>query len=307
MPTPRPPAIGHQRRTVGRARARGGAHHGASSPIRSASRPKARADAEPVAPNDTDANRAKNRRVAIQLRPCAMTTILDQLAAQASGADASTSARVAQELETIRARFKQAAEDLDGARFASPDGKGREVEELPWYVMIGAPGSGKTTALLNSGPALPAVHRQRHRALGPRRRRHAQLRLVVHRRGGAARHRGPLHHAGKRPQGRRRGLARLSRAAEAVPPGAPAQRRAGHGQRDGPAALDQGRARQVRGPRAHAPVGNVRGAGTRAFRSTCWSPRSTCWRASPNSSATGRRRRARRSGAPPSRWTSTPR
>ena len=84
-----------------------------------------------------------------------MTTILDQLAAAASGADAATNERVAQELETIRARFKQAAEDLDGARFASPDGKGREVEELPWYVMIGAPGSGKTTALLNSGLRLP--------------------------------------------------------------------------------------------------------------------------------------------------------
>jgi type VI secretion system protein ImpL len=84
-----------------------------------------------------------------------MTTILDQLAAQASGADASTSERVAQELEIIRARFKQAAEDLDGARFSSPDGKGREVEELPWYVIIGAPGSGKTTALLNSGLRLP--------------------------------------------------------------------------------------------------------------------------------------------------------
>ena len=84
-----------------------------------------------------------------------MTTILDRLAASAAGADAATGERVAQELESIRARFKQAAEDLDGARFASPDGKGREVEELPWYVMIGAPGSGKTTALINSGLRFP--------------------------------------------------------------------------------------------------------------------------------------------------------
>ena len=84
-----------------------------------------------------------------------MTTILDQLAASAAGADASTNERVAQELDAIRARFKQAAADLDGARFASPDGKGRDVEELPWYVMIGAPGSGKTTALVNSGLRFP--------------------------------------------------------------------------------------------------------------------------------------------------------
>jgi len=84
-----------------------------------------------------------------------MTTILDRLAASAAGADAATNERVAAELESIRARFKQAAEDLDGARFASPDGKGREIEELPWYVMIGAPGSGKTTALINSGLRFP--------------------------------------------------------------------------------------------------------------------------------------------------------
>jgi type VI secretion system protein ImpL len=86
-----------------------------------------------------------------------MTTIFDQLAAD--GADAATSERVAQELATIRARFKQAAGDLDGARFPSPDGKGRAVEELPWYVMIGAPGSGKTTALINSGLRLPLYTR----------------------------------------------------------------------------------------------------------------------------------------------------
>jgi len=84
-----------------------------------------------------------------------MTTILDRLAEAASGADQATDARVAAELESIRRRFRQAAEDLDGARFASPDGKGRDVEELPWYVMIGAPGSGKTTALINSGLRFP--------------------------------------------------------------------------------------------------------------------------------------------------------
>ena len=95
-----------------------------------------------------------------------MTTILDQLAAQASGADAATNERVAQELETIRARFKQAAGDLDGARFASPDGKGREVEELPWYVMIGAPGFGQDHGAAQFRPALPAVHGR-----GQRRRR----------------------------------------------------------------------------------------------------------------------------------------
>jgi type VI secretion system protein ImpL len=84
-----------------------------------------------------------------------VSTILDELVNAAAGADAATSERVAQEMESIRTRFKQAAEDLEGARFATPDGRGREVQELPWYVIIGAPGSGKTTALVNSGLRFP--------------------------------------------------------------------------------------------------------------------------------------------------------
>lgn len=36
-------------------------------------------------------------------------------------------------------------------RFRTPEGERRTVAELPWYLFIGAPGSGKTTALLNAG------------------------------------------------------------------------------------------------------------------------------------------------------------
>ena len=84
-------------------------------------------------------------------------SLLDQLAAtgQDAGADKSTDERVAKELESIQARFKQATEDLKDARFPNPDGRPRAVEEMPWYVMIGAPGSGKTTALINSGLRFP--------------------------------------------------------------------------------------------------------------------------------------------------------
>ena len=84
-------------------------------------------------------------------------SLLDNLAASKpdAGGDKSTDQRVAKELESIQARFKQAAEDLQDARFPSPDGRPRAIEELPWYVMIGAPGSGKTTALLNSGLRFP--------------------------------------------------------------------------------------------------------------------------------------------------------
>jgi type VI secretion system protein ImpL len=84
-------------------------------------------------------------------------SLLDQIAAAepAAGPDSNTDQRVAKELASIEARFKQAAEDLKNVRFPNPEGRQRSVDEMPWYVMIGAPGSGKTTALLNSGLRFP--------------------------------------------------------------------------------------------------------------------------------------------------------
>ena len=82
-------------------------------------------------------------------------SLLDELAASGADADKSAEERVAKELESIQARFRKAAEELKSARFPTPDGRPRTVEEMPWYVMIGAPGSGKTTALLNSGLRFP--------------------------------------------------------------------------------------------------------------------------------------------------------
>ena len=86
---------------------------------------------------------------------------------------------------------------------AAAQRSGHSLYELPWYVIIGAPGSGKTTALVNSGLQFPIEQRVRQ-GRAARRRRHAQLRLVVHRRGGPARHRRPLHDAGLRCGGRQR-------------------------------------------------------------------------------------------------------
>jgi len=84
-------------------------------------------------------------------------SLFEQLAAEAGdgSADRNADQRVASELASIEARFKQAAAELNDARFPNPDGRPRAVDELPWYVMIGAPGSGKTTALLNSGLRFP--------------------------------------------------------------------------------------------------------------------------------------------------------
>ncbi|GAB3376404.1 type VI secretion system membrane subunit TssM [Azotobacter armeniacus] len=68
-------------------------------------------------------------------------------------------------LEELHTRFDEAAERLKTARFA-PQGRAggghwldrfsqQYLYQLPWYVFIGAPGSGKTTALVNAGLDFP--------------------------------------------------------------------------------------------------------------------------------------------------------
>jgi type VI secretion system protein ImpL len=60
-----------------------------------------------------------------------------------------TEAEAAEEVAKLRERMKLALARLKGK------GRGRRLYEQPWFVLIGPPGSGKTTALLNSGLNLP--------------------------------------------------------------------------------------------------------------------------------------------------------
>ena len=67
------------------------------------------------------------------------------------------------DLAAVRERFERALLTLKRARFGSggllsgwsAKFGGRYLYELPWYLIIGAPGSGKTTALQNSGLSFP--------------------------------------------------------------------------------------------------------------------------------------------------------
>ena len=68
---------------------------------------------------------------------------------------ANSAARAEREIAILRARFEEAAAILKETRFKGPAGEDRYVHELPWYVFIGAPGSGKTTALINAGLNFP--------------------------------------------------------------------------------------------------------------------------------------------------------
>lgn len=90
--------------------------------------------------------------------------VVEQLIAR----PASSTAAESPDLQAVRQRFEAALQTLRRARFAEagePGGglmagwagrlSGRYLYELPWYLIIGAPGSGKTTALCNSGLGFP--------------------------------------------------------------------------------------------------------------------------------------------------------
>ena len=62
--------------------------------------------------------------------------------------------RPSAEATKLRERFEEAVGALSKGQ--KP---GRSLYDLPWYVFIGAPGSGKTTALVNSGLKFPADQR----------------------------------------------------------------------------------------------------------------------------------------------------
>jgi type VI secretion system protein ImpL len=55
------------------------------------------------------------------------------------------------EAQVLTKRFEEATARLKAARGRSWLGGATYLYELPWYVFVGAPGSGKTTALLNAG------------------------------------------------------------------------------------------------------------------------------------------------------------
>ena len=89
--------------------------------------------------------------------------LLGQLAKmQSSAKPADGQAAGTEEVAELNKRFKDAAEILKKTRFSSTEKGGflsglskQYVYQLPWYAFIGAPGSGKTTALINAGLTFP--------------------------------------------------------------------------------------------------------------------------------------------------------
>jgi type VI secretion system protein ImpL len=95
-------------------------------------------------------------RVAKQLRANRASDQLVAAVVKQAAAEPRPSADVVQ----LRERFEEAVATLKEKRKS-----GHSLYELPWYVIIGAPGSGKTTALMNSGLNFPLEQRSGKGAL----------------------------------------------------------------------------------------------------------------------------------------------
>jgi len=80
--------------------------------------------------------------------------LVDQLAEDGEGAMDTAEAASAEELATIRKRFQDALAVLKRGDIRRRLG-GQWLYQLPWYLIIGPPGCGKTTALVNSGLRFP--------------------------------------------------------------------------------------------------------------------------------------------------------
>lgn len=90
--------------------------------------------------------RAKDRRTSEQLSQ-ELVPAPDPEAARS----AAQAAEVDAEQAVLSQKLRDALKTLQRAQLA----KGQRLYQLPWYVIIGAPGSGKTTALKNSGLRFP--------------------------------------------------------------------------------------------------------------------------------------------------------
>lgn len=72
----------------------------------------------------------------------------------AAPANDTVAAESAEEVSVLKERLQEAVGLLKQAKLGGAKG-GKTLYQLPWYILIGPPGSGKTTALVNSGLSFP--------------------------------------------------------------------------------------------------------------------------------------------------------
>ena len=81
----------------------------------------------------------------------------EELAQQVIEAEPETD-RSAEEVQVLRERLQEALAVLKNAKLGGK-GENKRLYQIPWYLIIGPPGAGKTTALVNSGLKFPLAER----------------------------------------------------------------------------------------------------------------------------------------------------
>lgn len=69
------------------------------------------------------------------------------------------------ELMEMRSRMRDALKTLRKSKLGGK-GRSQKLYQLPWYLMIGPPGAGKTTAIVNSGLKFPLAEKMGMKAIG---------------------------------------------------------------------------------------------------------------------------------------------
>jgi len=85
-------------------------------------------------------------------------SLVNDLQESQAGAASQVSEQSSEEMHVISERFNQALATLKRIKFKGARSS-RALYELPWYIIIGPPGSGKTTALINSSLEFPLAEK----------------------------------------------------------------------------------------------------------------------------------------------------
>ena len=95
-----------------------------------------------------------NLRIQMQSNKNNKDFVEDLAKNQAEEKASQNNSQATEEVAQLGQRFNDALDTLKKTKFTSGKGK-KALYELPWYIIVGPPGSGKTTALVNSGLEFP--------------------------------------------------------------------------------------------------------------------------------------------------------